>query len=64
MTRIAGLYREAECSPGRHRSNDARLLPLAMRVSLYYLPLVVELSRWCNSASRCGLWDTVRAARS
>lgn len=45
-------------------SNDARLLPLAMRVSLYYLPLVVELSRWCNSASRCGLWDTVRAARS
>jgi hypothetical protein len=26
MTRLVGLYREAEFSPGRHRSNDARLL--------------------------------------
>lgn len=26
MMRLVGLYREAECSPGRHRSNDARLL--------------------------------------
>jgi hypothetical protein len=36
-------------------SNDARLMPLTMRVSVYYLPLVVNLSRWCESASRCGL---------
>jgi uncharacterized protein DUF3108 len=34
-------------------SDDARLMPLAMRVSLYYLPLVVELSRWCNPAAPC-----------
>jgi hypothetical protein len=26
--RLIGLYREAECSPGRHRSNDAHLLEL------------------------------------
>lgn len=26
MTGLIGLYREAECSPGRHRSNDAQLL--------------------------------------
>jgi hypothetical protein len=26
MIRLVGLYREAECSPGRHRSNDALLL--------------------------------------
>ena len=26
--RLIGLYREAECSPGRHRSNDALLLEL------------------------------------
>jgi len=24
--RLIGLFREAECSPGRHRSNDAQLL--------------------------------------
>ncbi|HKS89428.1 MAG TPA: DUF3108 domain-containing protein [Stellaceae bacterium] len=29
-------------------SDDRRLMPLMMRVSLYYLPLVVELSRWCD----------------
>ena len=34
-------------------SNDRRLMPLSMSVSLYYLPLVVELARWCESA-RCG----------
>jgi hypothetical protein len=28
MMRLIGLYREAECSPGRHRSNDAQLLEL------------------------------------
>ena len=26
MKRLLGIYREPECSPGRHRSNDARLL--------------------------------------
>ena len=29
--RLIGLYREAECSPGRHRSNDAHLLELVGR---------------------------------
>lgn len=28
MSRIVGIYREPECSPGRHRSNDALLLEL------------------------------------
>jgi hypothetical protein len=36
-------------------SDDSRLMPLSMRVSLYFLPLVVRLSRWCDSASSCGL---------
>jgi len=35
-------------------SDDARLLPLAMSVSLYYLPLVVRLHRVCPAASPCG----------
>ena len=26
--RLIGLYREAEYSPGRHRSNDAQVLEL------------------------------------
>jgi hypothetical protein len=26
MTRLLGLYREPECSPGRHNTNDARIL--------------------------------------
>ena len=26
MTRLLGIYREKECSPGRHQSNDAQLL--------------------------------------
>ncbi|HEV2335733.1 MAG TPA: DUF3108 domain-containing protein [Stellaceae bacterium] len=34
-------------------SDDPRLMPLSMRVSLYYLPLVVELSRWCGAAAPC-----------
>jgi len=29
--RLIGLYREVECSPGRHRSNDAHLLELVGR---------------------------------
>jgi uncharacterized protein DUF3108 len=35
-------------------SDDSRLMPLSMSVSLYYLPLVVELSRWCAAATPCG----------
>ena len=31
-------------------SDDRLLMPLSMRVSLYYLPLVVQLTRWCNAA--------------
>jgi hypothetical protein len=34
-------------------SDDQRLMPLAMTVSLYYLPLVVELRRWCGGAAPC-----------
>lgn len=34
-------------------SDDRLLMPLSMRVSLYYLPLVVELTRWCDG-SPCG----------
>jgi hypothetical protein len=28
-------------------------MPLSMSVSLGYLPLVVELSRWCSAAAPC-----------
>jgi hypothetical protein len=35
-------------------SDDQRLMPLAMSVQLYYLPLVVELTRWCAAATPCG----------
>jgi hypothetical protein len=34
-------------------SDDPRLMPLAMTVSLYYLPLVVELRRWCAASAPC-----------
>lgn len=34
-------------------SDDNRLMPLSMSVSLYYLPLVVDFSRWCSTASPC-----------
>jgi hypothetical protein len=34
-------------------SDDARLLPLSMRVSVAFLPLVVELARSCESAAAC-----------
>jgi len=34
-------------------SDDQRLMPLAMSVSLGYLPLVVELTRWCGAAAPC-----------
>jgi len=35
-------------------SDDARLMPLSMQVSLYYLPLIVQLHRWCGSGEPCG----------
>jgi len=34
-------------------SDDRRLMPLSMSVSLGYLPLVVELSRWCAAGAAC-----------
>jgi hypothetical protein len=34
-------------------SDDQALMPLAMTVSLYYLPLVVELRRWCAATVPC-----------
>lgn len=34
-------------------SDDAAFMPLSMSVSLYYLPLVVQFSRWCSAASPC-----------
>ncbi len=37
-------------------SDDQLLMPLSMRVSLGYLPLVVQLSRWCGAAAPC-LWE-------
>jgi hypothetical protein len=35
-------------------SDDARLMPLTMSVSLYYLPLTVELTKWCQPGAACG----------
>jgi hypothetical protein len=35
-------------------TDDSRLMPLTMSVSLYYLPLTVELSQWCKPGERCG----------
>jgi len=35
-------------------SDDARLMPLAISVSLAYLPLVVELTQWCGATAPCG----------
>jgi hypothetical protein len=34
-------------------SDDARLLPLSMRVSIAYMPLVVELTRPCDCGTGC-----------
>ena len=34
-------------------SNDQRLMPQAMRVSLYFVPLVIVLNRWCVAAASC-----------
>jgi hypothetical protein len=34
-------------------SDDHRLMPLSMEVSLYYVPLVIQLVRWCDPAAAC-----------
>ena len=34
-------------------SDDHRLMPLSMQVSLYYVPLVVQLTRWCDPVAPC-----------
>jgi hypothetical protein len=34
-------------------SDDHRLMPLSMEVSLYYVPLVIQLTRWCDPAAAC-----------
>ena len=34
-------------------SDDQRLMPLSMQVSVAYLPLVVQLARWCDAARPC-----------
>jgi hypothetical protein len=35
-------------------SDDQRLMPLSIYVSLYYLPLAVELRSWCGTSAPCG----------
>jgi hypothetical protein len=35
-------------------SDDIRLMPVSMTVSIYYLPLVVELTKWCDTGAACG----------
>jgi hypothetical protein len=35
-------------------TDDPRLIPLAMSVSLYYMPQVVQLHRRCATATPCG----------
>jgi hypothetical protein len=35
-------------------TDDPRLMPLSFSVSLDYLPLVIELRRWCTSEAECG----------
>jgi hypothetical protein len=34
-------------------SDDHRLMPLSMQVSVYYLPLVIQLTRWCDTVAPC-----------
>ena len=34
-------------------SDDQRLMPLTMSVSLAFMPLVVQLSQWCGDAAPC-----------
>jgi hypothetical protein len=35
-------------------TDDTRLMPLTMSVSLYYLPLTIELTQWCQPGATCG----------
>lgn len=35
-------------------TDDARLMPMSMSVSLYYLPLTVEFTQWCQPGAACG----------
>ena len=34
-------------------SDDARVMPLSIGVSLYYMPLVVQLAKWCQAGQPC-----------
>lgn len=34
-------------------SDDHRLMPLSLQVSLYYVPLIIQLTRWCDVAAPC-----------
>jgi hypothetical protein len=34
-------------------SDDHRLMPLSLQVPLYYVPLVIQLTRWCDPAAAC-----------
>ena len=34
-------------------SDDGRLMPLSMSVSLYYMPLAVQLAKWCAAGQPC-----------
>jgi hypothetical protein len=35
-------------------TDDQRLMPLSMTTTIYYLPLVVQLTRWCAADAPCG----------
>jgi hypothetical protein len=35
-------------------TDDTRLMPVSMTVSIFYLPLVVELTKWCEPGAVCG----------
>ena len=54
--RLMGLYREAECSPGHHRANDAQLLELvgqALRARGFIVDLMTleQAARFRSSAA-------------
>jgi hypothetical protein len=34
-------------------TDDGRFMPLSMSVSLYYMPLVVQLAKWCGDGQPC-----------
>jgi len=35
-------------------SDDPKLMPLRMQVSVSYLPLIVEFAQWCQAGAPCG----------